>query len=75
LRWHGYRPESRYIVFQALEHTLDVDKATCRLLAKCHDHRNRIEYGGLARVDEKLLGELIGAAAMLRERIRNQVAP
>lgn len=75
LRWHGYRPESRYIVFQALEHTLDVDKATCRLLAKCHDHRNRIEYGGLARVDEKLLGELMGAAAMLRERIRNQVAP
>lgn len=71
LRWHGYRPENRYIVFQALEHTLDIDKATCRLLGKCHDHRNRIEYGGLAPVGEKMLVELIRAAAMLREKLRD----
>lgn len=75
LRWHGYRPESRYIVFQALEHTLGLDKTTCRLLARCHDQRNRIEYGGVALVDEKMLSELIRAAAMLRERIRNLEAP
>lgn len=24
LRWHGYRPDNRYIVFQALQHTLGV---------------------------------------------------
>lgn len=24
LRWHGYRPENRYIVFQALPHTVGV---------------------------------------------------
>ena len=24
LRWHGYRPDKRYIVFQALAHTLDI---------------------------------------------------
>jgi hypothetical protein len=75
LRWHGYRPESRYIVFHALEHTLGLDKATCRLLAKCHDQRNRIEYGGVAPVDEKMLAELIRAAATLRAKIRDLAAP
>lgn len=75
LRWHGYRPESRYIVFLALEHTLGIDKATCRLLGKCHDHRNRVEYGGFAPVDEKMLAELIRAAAALREKIRVLARP
>lgn len=75
LRWHGYRPESRYIVFHALEHTLGLDKATCRLLAQCHDQRNRIEYGGVAPVDEKMLAELIRAAATLRAKIRDLAAP
>lgn len=75
LRWHGYRPENRYIVFLALEHTLGIDKPTCRLLAKCHDHRNRTEYGGHSPVDEKMLAELIGAAATLREKLRALAAP
>jgi len=62
-------------VFHALEHTLGLDKATCRLLAKCHDQRNRIEYGGVAPVDEKMLAELIRAAATLRAKIRDLAAP
>lgn len=26
LRWHGYRSDSRYLVFQCLQHTLGLDK-------------------------------------------------
>lgn len=70
LRRLGYRPVNRYIVFQALEHTLDVDKPTCRLLAKCHEHRNRFEYGGEAPIDEALLRELLEAARELSRRLR-----
>jgi hypothetical protein len=32
LRWHGYRPDKRYIVFQALAHTLDLPAAQWRVL-------------------------------------------
>ena len=48
LRCHGYRAESRYVVFQALVHTLGVDATTVRILAKCHDLRNLAEYEGRA---------------------------
>ena len=30
LRWHGYRSDSRYLVFQALPHTLGLPAATWR---------------------------------------------
>jgi len=45
LRIHGYRTDKRYIVFQALPHTLGVDTATWRLLDRCHRERNATEYG------------------------------
>jgi hypothetical protein len=70
LRWHGYRPESRYIVFQALPHTLGVEKPVARVLSKCHDERNRTEYGGAPPVEEKLLAELLEAARILLEKVR-----
>ncbi|MFK5947354.1 MAG: hypothetical protein QM500_01125 [Methylococcales bacterium] len=40
LRWHGYRSEHRYLVFQCLAHTLDLEKAKWRVLDKCHSCRN-----------------------------------
>ena len=46
LRWHGYRSENRYVVFQALPHTLSMDTAVWRMLAKCHERRNVAEYAG-----------------------------
>ena len=71
LRWHGYRPDrKRYIVFQVLEHTLNVEKPTWRLLGKCHDHRNQTEYGGVAPVDTRLLEGLLAAGQDLLERVR-----
>jgi hypothetical protein len=70
LRFHGYRSEKRYIVFQALPHTLGVGAATWRLLDRCHRERNATEYDGLGEIDEKLLAGLIDAARELLERVR-----
>jgi hypothetical protein len=71
LRRCGYRAVNRYIVFQALPHTLGVGPDVWRVLARCHDVRNRGEYEGDLYVDERLLADLIAAckavAAALRE--------
>jgi hypothetical protein len=70
LRIHGYRPDKRYIVFQALPHTLGIDTPTWRLLDRCHRERNATEYEGRSSVDEKLLEGLIEAALTLLPRVR-----
>ena len=61
LRHAGFRPTNRYIVFQVLPHTLGVGPEVWRVLAKCHDVRNRAEYEGDLDVDERLLADLIAA--------------
>ena len=65
LRWHGYRSENRYLVFQALPHTLGLEAAIWRVLAKSHDQRNLAEYEGRSEVDERLLVDLIDCTARL----------
>lgn len=62
LRWHDYRSDNRYIVFQVLPHTLGLDSAVWRVLAKCHDQRNIAEYQGYLEVDEQLLKDLMTCA-------------
>lgn len=69
LRIRGYRTDKRYIVFQALPHTLGVDTPTWRLLDRCHRERNATEYEGIASIDEKLLDGLIEAALELQRRV------
>lgn len=59
LRWHGYRSDSRYLVFQCLGHTLGLSKAKWRILDKCHNTRNLAEYEGHLEVNPQLLKELI----------------
>lgn len=59
LRWHGYRPSNRYIVFQVLPHTIGVGSEIWRVLAKCHDLRNIAEYEGYLEIDEQLLSDLL----------------
>jgi hypothetical protein len=61
LRRHGYRAENRYIVFQVLPHTLGLGPAVWRVLARCHDLRNRGEYEGDLEIDERLIADLIAA--------------
>ena len=69
LRWHGYRADKRYLVFQALAHTLGTPPSTWRLLAKCHQERNQVEYEGLGDVDQALLAGLLEAASLLLDQV------
>ena len=59
LRWHGYRSENRYIVFQVMPDTLGIENKHWLVLDLCHRRRNLSEYEGRLEVDEKLLAELI----------------
>ncbi len=69
LRKQEYRPTNRYIVFQALEHTLGVTQDVWRILMKCHENRNLAEYEGHFEVDQQLLKNLLAATEAVRDRI------
>lgn len=70
LRHKGYRSGKRYLVFQALPHTLGLNAATWRILAKCHERRNLAEYEGPLEVDERLLADLLAAHKTLLAAVR-----
>ena len=46
LRWHGYRSENRYQVFQCLTHTLQLPPTQWRVLDQAHRKHNLAEYEG-----------------------------
>ena len=55
LRFRGYRSASRYLVFQCLQHTIDLPQAQWRVLDQAHRKRNLAEYEGDIDIDEQLL--------------------
>lgn len=59
LRWHGYRSDNRYLVFQCLQHTIGLDSVKWRVLDQCHKVRNLAEYEGHLEIPPQLLKELI----------------
>lgn len=65
LRWHGFRSEKRYTVFQCVPHTLGLGAEVWRVLALCHDRRNLAEYEGHLEVDEQLVVDLLSATDRL----------
>lgn len=69
LRRAGYRSSNRYIVFQALPHTLGLGPEVWRVLSKCHDLRNRGEYEGELDIDERLITDLAGACRAVARAI------
>lgn len=69
LRRKGYRSEDRYIVFQALPHTLGLDAAVMRVFAKAHNERNLAEYEGRTDIDEQLLTDLLRCATQLEKAV------
>ncbi|HXS53984.1 MAG TPA: hypothetical protein VN782_15725 [Usitatibacter sp.] len=69
LRWHGYRANHRYIVFQALPHTLGLGPEVWRVLSKCHDIRNVGEYEGDFDIDERLVEGLVTACRAVAEKV------
>ena len=70
MRWHGYRPDrQRFIVFQALQHTLGLPPDQWRILDKAHNTRNLAEYEGYAEIDEQLLAEVLQVADILSKKV------
>jgi hypothetical protein len=70
LRQKGYRSENRFMVFQALTHTVDgLDPVAVRIFAKSHNERNLAEYEGRTEVDERLLAELIRYTIELQKAV------
>ena len=65
LRWHGYRSENRYLVFQCLEHTLGFTPEQWLLLNQAHNKRNLAEYEGELDVTAGFVEELIEHVAYL----------
>ena len=65
LRWHGYRSENRYTVFQCLTHTLDWPASRWRILDAAHQKRNMAEYEGFLEVEESSIAELCTLVAGL----------
>lgn len=65
LRWHGYRSENRFTVFQCLPHTLGWSAVQWRILDDAHQKRNLAEYEGFLEVEESTITELCELVAEL----------
>jgi hypothetical protein len=69
LRWNGYRTEKRYYVFQCIPHTIGLGPEVWRILALCHERRNKAEYEGVIDIDSQLLQDLIAATTTLLDAV------
>ncbi|MBK8401142.1 hypothetical protein [Propionivibrio sp.] len=58
LRWHGYRSENRFTVFQCLVHTLNWPPSRWRVLDTAHHKRNLAEYEGFLEIEESTVAEM-----------------
>lgn len=69
IRYHGFRPSKRYIVFQVLPDSLGLGPEVWRILSKCHDLRNRTEYEGALDVDTRIVADLISACRAVAAKV------
>jgi hypothetical protein len=69
LRWHGYRSEHRYTVFQCLEHTVELPPSQWRVLDNAHRKRNVAEYEGYLDINQGLVEALIQAGSEVATRV------
>lgn len=70
LRWHGYRSENRYQVFQCLVHTLALPPMEWRILDQAHRKRNLAEYEGNIDLDIALVEALIRVVELVRNGVQ-----
>jgi hypothetical protein len=70
LRSHGYRSDSRYLVFQCLQHTVNLPSEQWRVLDQAHRTRNLAEYEGDLDIDEPLIEALIRVTTAVAERVQ-----
>ncbi len=73
LRAKGYRSASRYIVFQCLQHTLDLPAERWRVLDQAHRKRNLAEYEGEMDVDEQLVEAMLRVAREVEKRAKRLI--
>jgi len=69
LRQAGYRSDVRYIVFQCLQHTLDLDPVQWRILDQAHRKRNLAEYEGFLDIDSNLINALIRTTEIVADKL------
>jgi hypothetical protein len=69
LRWHGFRSENRYLVFQCLIHTLALPNEQWRVLDQAHRKRNLAEYEGDLDIDDALLSAILRVARDVEQRV------
>jgi hypothetical protein len=75
LRWHGYRSENRYLVFQALQQTVGWTAVQWRQLDSAHNKRNLAEYEGYLEVEASYVQGLIDLVARLLADVERLVKP
>ncbi len=73
LRYRGYRTESRYLMFQCLQHTIDLPPAQWRVLDQAHRKRNLAEYEGEVDVDAQLVAALVRVAQEVATRVNESM--
>ncbi len=69
LRWHGYRSDNRFLVFQCLVHTVDLPNEQWRVLDQAHRKRNLAEYEGVTEIDDGLLAAMLRVATEVELRV------
>ena len=74
LRWHGYRSENRYTVFQCLTHTLGWPANRWRVLDTAHQKRNLAEYEGYLEVEESTVAEMCALVQGLIADVQTLIA-
>ena len=73
LRLRGYRSDSRYLVFQCLQHTIDLPQAQWRVLDEAHRKRNLAEYEGVLDVGVELIAALLRVTREVERRLSEEV--
>ena len=74
LRWHGYRSENRYTVFQCLTHTLGWPANRWRVLDTAHQKRNLAEYEGYLEVEDSTVAEMCALVQGLIANVQTLIA-
>ncbi len=74
LRAHGYRSENRYVVFQALVHTIDLPHAQWRVLEDAHRRRNFVEYEGVIDISKAVVAGVVRVAHIVEGKLAQKFA-
>ena len=74
LRWHGYRSENQYTVFQCLTHPLGWPAKRWRVLDTAHQKRNLAEYEGYLEVEESTVAEMCALVQGLIADVQTLIA-